>query len=219
MHYNNDLTIWNFPLLLRKMYNFHLSYIDYIRLWNITKMPDLFGNFFFVDTRSSNLDQGLWGTVFSHCLYSLTVFNILRLWQSSINLISGVIFLSLQSEMEQMICQSSHRSSLQQKRTALQQERQSLANILEGEFKSFISWEINGITLSLFFFSHPQETKHTLVVSLNSPALILLSSIWKKTELDAAQCDHRLGLVEIKPFTAVNAHGRHCWRCVATGIS
>lgn len=173
---------------------------------------------FLLDTRSSNLNQMLGAIVFTDCLYSLNDLNILKLWQSIINSISGVTFLSFfLSEMEQMICRSSHTSSLQQKRTALQQERQSLANMLEGEFKSFISWEINGGTLSLFF-SHHQEAKHTSVVSRNSPALILLSSMWKKTEPEAAQCKHRLRLVEIKHFTAVNAHGRHCWWCVATGV-
>lgn len=58
-----------------------------------------------------------------------------------------------------MISQSSHMSSLQEERTALQQERQSLANGLEGEFKRSISWEMKA----------------------NFPALCLLSSMWKKT--------------------------------------
>lgn len=67
-----------------------------------------------------------------------------------------------------MISQSSHMSSLQE-RTALQQEQQSLANVLEGEFKRSISWEMKA----------------------TFPALCLLSSTWKKTELEAAQWQHR----------------------------
>lgn len=45
-------------------------------------------------------------------------------------------------------------------------------------------------------FFHPQETKHTLVVLLSFPAMILFS-MWKKTELEAAQCKDRLRLVEV----------------------
>lgn len=177
-------------------------------------MLDLFGNIF-VATCSSNSNEEL----FTDCLYSFNNLNLLKLWQSSnkSNFWSNISLFLIRDGADDQSKQSHELPAAEEDSAAAGTAKSGQPAGRWIQTFHFMSDTVNASRCHSFFF-HPKKAKHTLVVSFNSSALFLLSSMGKKTELEAAQWEYRLGLVKIKHLPAANAHKRLCWSCVAAVI-
>lgn len=158
------------------MCNFHLSCSGYIRLCNITENAPwliFFGNMIVNGPFREN--RVIEGTAFTDCLQSLNDLNIPELWHSCANSISGVIF----------SCFYDQRWSGWSVRAVTWAPCRRRGQHCSRDGKTWpVCWKVNS-----------KDSFHEREMTVSPLLCVYCPPMWKKTQLEAAQCKHRSGLV------------------------